>query len=367
MNVSTLIPFIQYLDMHAFQYQNHCNGVLVSPASCHWHFFVELFRAQESDAILLSLLVLFRESILTSAPVFRDPAACPSFLFLPPLPLPSFRSAGASQVIIDIRSNGGGTVSMGNFFVEMLMGTKALGGQTQLLVGNLRSDTEFVQLLVKKKYGWYDSEGYLNLDEKPFTGKEGDTFFYPLQNKTYGKHGVPGVYSSYFKDRDYANDRKNALTVLYGKGVKEITPILGEKPFILLSDGLCFSTCMNFAYTMRTAFNATIVLVGGYPGNPFQVAGGGVAFISPSVTRAFYNTWASDKEVAANPEAPKAFVGPIDMSMQTANGFVPVNATAPIEFNFLKANGWIMYNITRLMDDSIIWAQTAGGFKVVKK
>lgn len=257
---------------------------------------------------------------------------------------------------------------MGNFFVEMLMGTKALGGQTQLLVGNLRADTEFVQLLVKKKYGWFDSEGYLNPEtEKPFTGKEGDTWFFPLQNNTYGEYGIPGTYSRYFKDGDYARDRSNAITVLYGKGVKEIPPVLGDRPFILLSDGLCFSTCNNFAYTMRRMFGTPLVLVGGDPGSPFQLAGGGVAFITPSVKSLFYDTWASDKEVVGLPEAPKAFRGPIDMSMQTANGFVPLNASAPIEFSFLGADGWIMYNTTRLADDSVIWLQTAGGFEVVKK
>ncbi|CAI6005286.1 unnamed protein product [Closterium sp. NIES-64] len=171
-------------------------------------------------------------------------------------------TSNASQNIIDVRSNGGGSVQATYRVVRSLMGAAKVP-DTQLMppmdcvIGTTYTENAMGVLAVDNTTA---PHYYLGL----YTDLNGthiaSAFNYaPFRQPRFTQAGRAGTYSAPFKF-----DHKGQLPV------KEEQPVFGDRLFLVLSDGDCFSTCAVLTHLLGKRHKVPMVTVGGLPNQPLD-------------------------------------------------------------------------------------------------
>lgn len=263
-------------------------------------------------------------------------------------------------MLIDVSGNGGGVTTFVPLVIELLLGTQRYAKPLMHRLNPIQilADTDVVQLLRKYNLGYFNYSGYADMAERAFTAQTAAKFFFPLKRWTFGRLGVPGIYSNLFK---------NAGPVLGDMfNGKAFPPAFGDKPFAIFSDGLCFSACSEFTMTLGVRFNIPVVGTGGIKGVPMAYSAAGGGFVSENVADTFLPFFTP--QIAALPTCPKAFGVNANLAMRFVNGFMAtksgVNAAKPIEFTFAPATYKIDITAENVADPSLQYLEAA---KVVFK
>ncbi|CAI5977615.1 unnamed protein product [Closterium sp. NIES-64] len=170
--------------------------------------------------------------------------------------------SNASQNIIDVRINGGGSVQATYRVVRLLMGAAKVP-DTQLMppmdcvIGTTYTENAMGVLAVDNTTA---PHYYLGL----YTDLNGthiaSAFNYaPFRQPRFTQAGRAGTYSAPFKF-----DHKGQLPV------KEEQPVFGDRLFLVLSDGDCFSTCAVLTHLLGKRHKVPMVTVGGLPNQPLD-------------------------------------------------------------------------------------------------
>lgn len=196
------------------------------------------------------------------------------------------QSAGMEKIVIDVMGNRGGSLLLAYdmfrlFFPSALPNTlfrarassdlKTLGNIVTNVINNSRSFDSFDagDITVLGAAGELNTEVLLKADNSSWDSY--DEYFGPLQS-----HG-----DNFTKNAQYNLDSRSIARSLgfyvagYGNNVPTYNETWKAENVVLLSDGLCGSTCAVLHALMKNDAGVKSVVVGGVPGyGPMQVAGG---------------------------------------------------------------------------------------------
>lgn len=256
-------------------------------------------------------------------------------------------------MIIDLSSNPGGATKYAYWLVEMLVGTSKFQG-----VGNnfLRSlaDSNITKLLVQREIATYNFSQYSDTKGVPFIRATKGKFWIPTQKLAFGTKGVPGYYSSFCQE---------TIRTLPSKLGKPQVPMLPGKKLLFLSDGLCYGTCGTFAAIMQQRFKATLVTSGGLPRSYTSFAGGAGGFSLSDVETDLVAKWANVWAIRSQPNAPRAFLGPITLSLKNGMGFLNQNSPFPMDFDSYFGYKLSYTSLSRIQDPSVLYNDARKYFK----
>jgi hypothetical protein len=267
--------------------------------------------------------------------------------------LKAFRTANAScsQVIIDVSNNRAGYSVLAPWLVEILVGSKVFPqpiyrGEE----GNqFLADEEFVLGMVNNSLGDFNAVSNLYADITNVRYVSQNQFFYPTMKLRFGRNGTLGTYSKLFCTGN--------PTAAQWVGVPGFPAAFGAKPFALLSNGFCYSTCSSFTHFLKIAAPRTqFVAIGGFLGQDMAVSAAGGGFVTFDIVQEIVPT--TNFFVSQYPTSPAGFGVQASLPMRGVNGlarlpgdnYYTFNYSAPIEFVFQGVDLRIPYTLGNIGD-----------------
>ncbi|CAI5466438.1 unnamed protein product [Closterium sp. Yama58-4] len=226
-------------------------------------------------------------------------------------------SSNASQIIIDVRGNGGGSAVASYTAIRLLMGPDKVPDSNftmpvDFVIGTQYTESAIGALAVDRKMLYY-YRGYADLNGTALSSAFG---YAPFRELRFTEAGPAGNYSAPFK-----------MKYQFAWDVTE--PVFGDRPFLVLSDGNCFSACAILTHVLGKRHKVPMVTVGGLSK---------LATVLP--------------ENASLPLKVKGSVG-----MAFTNGYV--DSKIPCEFEFLPSWHHINYTVDLIDKPWAIWNEVA--------
>jgi hypothetical protein len=266
---------------------------------------------------------------------------------------PNCRSS--SRIIIDLSENGGGSATICEWLVELVLGSGVLSPKSQRQNQyNFPADTDVVRALREEELVYYNWRYWFDTNEDPYTNGTKGQFFYPITEQTFGEGGFPGNYSSPFKfQMEYILDAFFPLP-----------PAFGEKPLLLFSNGFCFSCCAFFAYSMNLKHGVPLAHVGGNPNDPTMAfSAGAIGTVSSPIDDFLYGT---NAEIYNLTDAPRPLGIPGSLYMTIANEFLQqgpnVDFSVPNEYRYVPAAVTTNYTMASVEDFTLQWLDAAQAY-----
>ncbi|CAI5494356.1 unnamed protein product [Closterium sp. Naga37s-1] len=285
--------------------------------------------------------------------------SCPLLpsLALPPMPpptlpsMPAFpvplSSSNASQVIIDVRGNGGGSVQAAYRAVRVLMGAAKvpdaqLTPPMDFVIGTPYTENAMGVLAVDNTTA---PHYYLGLYSDLNGTALSSAFDYaPFRHLRFTEGGRAGTYSAPFKF-----DHKGQLPVT------DEQPVLGDRPFLVLSDGDCFSACAVLTHLLGKRHKVPMVTVGGLPNQPPDVSSSCLGFTLTdfyAMAEGLYKLAATDPQKGS---MPLKVQGAVRMAFTNAY----VDSEIPCEFEFLPSQHHVNYTVDLIAKPWAMWNEVA--------
>ncbi|CAI5998155.1 unnamed protein product [Closterium sp. NIES-64] len=189
-----------------------------------------------------------------------SPCASPCAPHVPPPSIPScVPASNASQVIIDVRGNGGGSTVASYTAIRLLMGAAKVPDASftmpmDFIIGSQYTENA-IGLLAVNAASLYFIDAILR-PQRNESHKRVWLRSFPRAPLTAA--GPAGNYSAPFKMTDRFTG-------------KERQPVFGGRPFLVLSDGNCFSACAILTHVLGKRHKVPMVTVGGLPNQPPDV------------------------------------------------------------------------------------------------
>lgn len=251
-----------------------------------------------------------------------------------------------TRVIIDLQSNPGGNTQYAYWLLEMIIGSRRFQPPNRVFLRFL-ADRSLPKRMAASATGPWSFTRYSNPIGIPYTTGRKSKFFNPLLTLKLGGSGEPGVYSS------LSQERIRSLRSLTGKIQ---APIMGNRKIMLLSDGLCFGACGTMAAIMKRQLGGNLVTIGGLPFYPMAFGGGAGGFGVQDVQKELLPLWSRNPGLLARPDVPKAFIGPITMSLKIGVGFIDRKPSSfPLDFQSFWGSK-LYYNMANIADLSLIYS-----------
>ncbi|CAI5975564.1 unnamed protein product [Closterium sp. NIES-65] len=252
-------------------------------------------------------------------------------------------ASGASQIIIDVRGNGGGSTVAAFTAIRLLMGADKVPDSDFAMPMDLVIGTEYtesaINVLSIDPATHYYFKAYADLNGTDFSSG----FDYaPFRKLRFTKKGPAGNYSARFKAKhQFAGNQTQ--------------PIFGDRPFMVLSDGNCFSACAILTHVLGKRHKVPMVTVGGLPNQPPDVGSSCLGFTLPDV----YSMAPGLRNLAAlepmNSPPPLKVKGSVGMAF--TNGYV--DSEIPCEFEFLPSQHHINYTVDLIDKPWAMWSEVA--------
>ncbi|CAI7896051.1 unnamed protein product [Closterium sp. NIES-54] len=269
-------------------------------------------------------------------------SACP-----PPPPSLSLSRSNASQIIIDVRGNSGGSVQAAYTAVRLLMGAAKVPDSDftlplDFVIGTPYTEKAMGLLSVDNTTAPHYYQGlYTDLNGTELSS----VFDYaPFRELRFTEAGRAGNYSAPFKF-----DYKKQLPVTQ----KE--PIFGDRPFMVLSDGNCFSACAVLTHMLGKRHKVPMVTVGGLPNQPPDVSSSCLGFTLTdyyAMAEGLYKLAATDPQKGSMPLKVQGV-----LTMAFTNAYVDSNI--PCEFEFLPSQHHINYTVDLIDKPWAMWSEVA--------
>ncbi|CAI5494272.1 unnamed protein product [Closterium sp. Naga37s-1] len=249
------------------------------------------------------------------------------------------RRTNCTEVIFDVRDNGGGVTVMASVTAVALLGTRNVPLANATLPMDFIIGTNFTwSLVADEAIPKYAANRYSHpSDGASLLSSSQD--YKPLQNVSFSTAGRAGTYTADFKsnfDKLYG-----ALAELPGSA----EPFFGARPFLFLADGDCFSTCAILTHMLGKRYKVPMVTVGGYLNQPVSVSASCLGYTMQSLN-CDVSVPLSRTNHANDPHASKPFKTNMDVSMAFTNGYV--DSSVPCEFEFLPSQRHVDYTVDRI-------------------
>ncbi|CAI5523779.1 unnamed protein product [Closterium sp. Naga37s-1] len=252
-------------------------------------------------------------------------------------------ASNASQIIIDVRGNGGGHTAAAYTAIRLLMGAAKVPDSefslpVDFIIGTPYTENAISALSLDPNTHYY-YRGYSDLNGTTLTS----AFDYaPFRELRFTEGGPAGNYSAPLKTNSKST-------------VKLEQPVFGDRPFLVLSDGNCFSACGILTHVLGKRHKVPMVTVGGLPNQPPDVGSSCLGFTLPDV----YSMSPGLSKLAAlmpqNALLPLKVKGTVGMAF--ANGYV--DSEIPCEFEFLPSQHHINYTVDLIGKPWAMWSEVA--------
>ncbi|CAI5952385.1 unnamed protein product [Closterium sp. NIES-64] len=252
-------------------------------------------------------------------------------------------ASNASQVIIDVRGNGGGSTVASYTAIRLLMGAAKVPDASftmpmDFIIGSQYTENA-IGLLAVNAASLYFIDAYSDLNGTNLTSVFG---YAPFRERRFTAAGPAGNYSAPFKMTDRFTG-------------KERQPVFGGRPFLVLSDGNCFSACAILTHVLGKRHKVPMVTVGGLPNQPPDVGSSCLGFTLMN----FADMAASLRQLSAM--APDSASLPLNVkgtiAMALTNGYV--DSEIPCEFEFLPSQHHINYTVDLIDKPWAMWNEVA--------
>ncbi|CAI5946757.1 unnamed protein product [Closterium sp. NIES-65] len=252
-------------------------------------------------------------------------------------------ASNASQVIIDVRGNGGGSTVASYTAIRLLMGAAKVPDASftmrmDFIIGSQYTENA-IGLLAVNAASLYFIDAYSDLNGTNLTSVFG---YAPFRERRFTAAGPAGNYSAPFKMTDRFTG-------------KERQPVFGGRPFRVLSDGNCFSACAILTHILGKRHKVPMVTVGGLPNQPPDVGSSCLGFTLMN----FADMAASLRQLSAM--APDSASLPLNVkgtiAMALTNGYV--DSEIPCEFEFLPSQHHINYTVDLIDKPWAMWSEVA--------
>lgn len=168
-------------------------------------------------------------------------------------------------------------------------------------------------------------------------------FFLPLVQIR--QFDITTNFSSHFMDKSYFEIIKK-----FNPFILPTKNLFDPKNIIVLSNGLCFSTCGVFSYQLRQLHDVKFVTVGGRDSSgPFAIAAGTVGFVNLDFNY-FYQTEVVDLGLENETFSPKPLPLKGRLRWTMAQAFGPKSSTVPQEFIYEPGQIKLHYS-----EDNVLW------------
>ncbi|CAI5535027.1 unnamed protein product [Closterium sp. Naga37s-1] len=260
------------------------------------------------------------------------------------------RRTNCTEVIFDVRDNGGGLTVLASVTVVALLGTRNVPLADATLPMDFIIGTNFTWSLVEDQaIPRYATNAYTQpSDGASLLSSSQD--YTPLQNVSFSAAGRAGTYTADFK-LDFGK--------IYGELAEKpgsAEPFFGARPFLFLADGDCFSTCAILTHMLGKRYKVPMVTVGGFLNQPMSVSALCLGYTMRSLN-CDVSVPLSRTTHANDPRASKPFKTNMDVSMAFTNGYV--DSTVPCEFEFLPSQRHVDYTVDRIDKPEVIWSDVA--------
>ncbi|CAI5486148.1 unnamed protein product [Closterium sp. Naga37s-1] len=251
--------------------------------------------------------------------------------------------SNASQIIIDVRGNGGGYTTAAYTAIRLLMGAAKVPDSEftlplDFVIGNQYTENA-ISLLSIDPATQYCIGVYADLNG---TDLSSALHFAPIRELRFTEAGRAGNYSALLKQNKKFTG-------------KEQQPVFGDRPFLVLSDGNCFSSCGILTHVLGKRHKVPMVTVGGLPNQPPDVGSSCIGFTEHSIysmAPGLTNLAALMPQNASLPLKVKGAVG-----MAFTNGYV--DSEIPCEFEFLPSQHHINYTVDLIDKPWALWTEVA--------
>ncbi|GJP32600.1 hypothetical protein CLOM_g17216 [Closterium sp. NIES-68] len=255
--------------------------------------------------------------------------------------------SNASQIIIDVRDNMGGSTVAAFATIRLLMGAKKVPPSDftlpmDFIVGTNYTENAIAVLSVDPTTLYLVK--YTDLNGTPLTSAFG---YAPFRTLNFSADGPAGTYTALFKSPDEPSSAN--LTA------EQQQPVFGDRPFLVLSDGNCFSACAILTHVLGKRHKVPMVTVGGLPNQPPDVGSSCLGFTQMDMTPISTALSALARlypEQASKPLKVKGVIG-----MALTNGYV--DSEIPCEFEFLPSQHHIDYTVDLIDKPWAIWSEVA--------
>ncbi|KAI1781219.1 hypothetical protein F4818DRAFT_398389 [Hypoxylon cercidicola] len=301
-----------------------------------------------------------------------DPLYFPKFQDTVEAFLNQSRTAKKQRLVIDLTSNGGGSVLAGfELFAQLFPGIDSFNANNMRLSESLANISRILaaQPIQDQKTDIALSSILPNLSPIDLSDPQGDKF------NTSDEILTPVTLQG---DQFTAYIRQPAISgfTLTGTGDRSNPPPASFKPenIVLLTDGTCGSTCTIFSYLMIFQANVTTVSVGGRPQNgPMQSVGGVegsqvLTFSEISNLSATAIGLVSDEAqakqllagelgVLAEGYAIRRATDPVGSpgTINFRNAFAPSDSKTPLQFLYEPANCRFFYTPQMIKSPELVW------------
>ncbi|CAI5486158.1 unnamed protein product [Closterium sp. Naga37s-1] len=252
-------------------------------------------------------------------------------------------ASNASQIIIDVRGNGGGHTGAVYTALRLLMGAAKVPDSAFALPVDFVVDTQYTEKAVGVLA--IDSESLYYVDM--FTDLNGtdlsSAFDYaPFRKLRFTEAGPAGNYSAPFKQN---------LTFTG----KQEQPVFGDRPFLVLSDGYCFSACAILTHVLGKRHKVPMVTVGGLPNQPPDVGSSCLGSTNTDIYAMSPSLSKLAAQMPQNASPPLKVKGAVGMAF--TNGYV--DSEIPCEFEFLPSQHHINYTVDLIDKPWAMWNEVA--------
>eukprot|EP00271_Cylindrocystis_brebissonii_P010749 TRINITY_DN270_c0_g1_i1.p1 TRINITY_DN270_c0_g1~~TRINITY_DN270_c0_g1_i1.p1 ORF type:complete len:689 (-),score=45.31 TRINITY_DN270_c0_g1_i1:490-2556(-) len=272
------------------------------------------------------------------------------------------RNSTAKRLIIYLSENPGGSSVLATLMRSLLFPSTT--DVQYLLQYKAPAIVQHAALVVQKgkavgtNYSFYSDPGFVDpYTNKPFS--KPSNFFFPLVNLT--QSGITDTFSSYFKF--YANFTQLVDDYYYPYTDYELptTQLFEPKDILIVSNGLCFSTCAIFASEMQD-LGVRVVSTGGLPSEgSFSPSSGTAGFVVTSYLSYYeYNIYYLGLQKAAHTLALLPERGSFRFTL--AQALRTSSLSVPLEFEYRKANYSLPYTESNVLDPYQIWKEAAKFF-----
>ncbi|GJP32619.1 hypothetical protein CLOM_g17231 [Closterium sp. NIES-68] len=255
--------------------------------------------------------------------------------------------SNASQVIIDVRGNGGGSTVAAYATIRLLMGAQKvpptdLSLPMDFIISNNYTENAIAVLSIDRATQYFPR--YTDLNGTSLTSAFG---YAPFRTLKFSAAGPAGNYSAIIKSR---------YELLSSKFMAEQQlPVFGDRPFLVLSDGVCFSSCGILTHVLGKRHKVPMVTLGGLPNQPPDVGSSCLGFTLSDMTP--ISTGLSALAALHPMQASKPLKVKGTIGMAFTNGYI--DSEIPCEFEFLPSQHHIEYTVDLIDKPWAIWSEVA--------
>ncbi|CAI5975563.1 unnamed protein product [Closterium sp. NIES-65] len=251
-------------------------------------------------------------------------------------------ASNASQIIIDVRSNGGGIVQAAYTAIRLLMGAAKVPNSDfalpmDFIIGTPYTENAVSVLSVEETL--YYVGLYTDLNGTALSSAYG---YAPFRKLRFTEAGPAGNYSAPIKISQTFTG-------------KQTQPVFGNRPFMFLSDGDCFSACSILTHVLGKRHKVPMVTVGGLPNQPPDVGSSCLGFTQPDIYSMAPGLTKLATVLPENASLPLKVKGAVGMAF--TNGYV--DSEIPCEFEFLPSQHHINYTVDLIDKPWAMWSEVA--------